>query len=547
MKVVKDEDLRVAFYARFSSDLQKDKSIPDQFAELERAAKRFPFKVDKRHYYFDRAVCAASLFDRPGLTRKLLGAAERGEIDAVFVEATDRLSRKRADTFWLADQLKFFNVKIFTPTGEVDDFRLTFEGHSNEDFSKKLAVRVKRGHNANTREGKFAGGKCYGYDNLPGAERVINAEQAKIINRICLDYVSGDKSRNTPRKLCAGLQRDGILSPTGRTVWNWQYIVRLLDNELYRGKIVRNRFKKVRDPRNGKKVSRPGDADDLIVVDAPHLRIISDELWNAVQARRGARRAQMNPAGTRPTLVRKPHLILDLMRCASCNGKMTSLTKGIIVCSNARYRETCDHTKSYKLDLITPEVIKKVDEQLTDPEFLKRRVRARALELAKAAKEENEERDTAQRKLDRVSLRIKQLVAMSADLSDVEEITAEIKAKEAERVALRERLRLLGQGSKVLTIPDATMSVFGKNVEKLVKLIRRNPDDSECRLALENLIDCVLVHPTPKKRPYELSLYARVSAVGNLELFPAVRTHEKIVAEEGVRKFYGLDNSGTSI
>jgi hypothetical protein len=36
--------LRAALYARFSSDIQKDRSIEDQFTELERAVKRLGFK-----------------------------------------------------------------------------------------------------------------------------------------------------------------------------------------------------------------------------------------------------------------------------------------------------------------------------------------------------------------------------------------------------------------------------------------------------------------------------------------------------------------------
>ena len=548
--------LRAALYARFSSDIQKDRSIEDQFTELERAVKRLGFKIDKRHYYADRGVSATSLFERPGLTRDLLGAAQRGEIDVVLVEATDRLARSRADTFWLADRFKFHNVKLFTPVGEVSDLQLTFEGHSNEDFIKKLSMRVKRGHNALTREGRFAGGRCYGYDQTPGTgERKINEEQAKVLRRIFTEYASGFP----PRKICAGLERDSILSPTGKKIWNYQGIVGgdgtgtgegLLHRELYRGKIIRNRFVKIKNPDTGKYVNRKGDIDDLIVIDAPHLRIISDQLWNAVHAMRAKRRAQYNPSGTKatPTLGRKEHLLSGLLKCASCMGQMTAITHNRIGCSNATYRKTCDHTKSYNLDVIIAEVIEKVGKELTDPEFLKRRIRAKALEMAKAEKEEGAERDATQRRHDRVMLEIARLVDALAD-PDMprDQIKEKLKGKEAERVALAEKLRLLSKGSNVRTLPEATMSAFGKSVETLVKLIHDTPDDPACRMALANLIGGVLVHPTPKKRPYDLSLYARVSAIGTLNLFPAVRSHEKIVAEEGVTKFFCSGKNETSI
>jgi site-specific DNA recombinase len=558
MKVTNSGGKKVALYARFSSDLQKDRSIEDQYAELEKAAKRLGFKTSQRHYFADRGVSATSLFERPGLTRDLLSAASRNEFDAVLVEATDRLSRDRADLFWLNKRFKFYNVALLTPSGEVSDMQLTFDGHSNEDFINKLRQRVKRGHDAITREGKVAGGKCYGYDAVPGkpGERTINEAEAAIVRRIFTEYAS----EITPRQIVAGLKRDGIASPTGNAVWNYQGIcgsdgkatgAGMLHREIYRGKITRNRFKSVKNPDNGRRLNRPADPDDLIEVDAPHLRIISDELWHAAHAVRMKRRTQMNPGGYKsiPVIARKQNLLAGMIRCGSCSGNMVMISStrgGRIACSNAHHRQTCQHGKSYAIDVITEEVIGKVRKELTDPEWLKRRVRARALELAKAEKEESAERQDAQRKLDRLNLQIARLVEVLGDGDmPIAEVKEKIRAKEAERVALRERLRLLGEGSNVTPFPDKDMAVFGKNIDALIALLRRNPDDRACRVAFGNIIDCVVVHPTPKKAPYDLALYARVSAIGNLTLFPKPRSHEKILADEGVGQLFVTGNSVT--
>jgi hypothetical protein len=51
------------------------------------------------------------------------------------------------------------------------------------------------------------------------------------------------------------LQRDGVVSPSGGAVWNFQGIVGglkkrgLIHNRLYAGELVRNRFKNVKNPR----------------------------------------------------------------------------------------------------------------------------------------------------------------------------------------------------------------------------------------------------------------------------------------------------------
>jgi site-specific DNA recombinase len=52
-------------YARYSDDLQKDRSIEDQFALCEHIAKRHGYKITQK--FCDRAKSGTGMFDRPGL------------------------------------------------------------------------------------------------------------------------------------------------------------------------------------------------------------------------------------------------------------------------------------------------------------------------------------------------------------------------------------------------------------------------------------------------------------------------------------------------
>ena len=97
-----------------------------------------------------------------------MGAAKKKQFDVVLVEHTDRLSRRRADLFWLADEFKFDGIKIFSPSGEVTSLQLTFDGYTSEDFIEKLARRIRSGHDAVARAGLIPGGAAYGYDCVPG-------------------------------------------------------------------------------------------------------------------------------------------------------------------------------------------------------------------------------------------------------------------------------------------------------------------------------------------------------------------------------------------
>lgn len=81
-------------YARFSSDLQKDRSVEDQAAICEQLASREGYKVIE--IFSDRAKSGASMFERDGLLA-LMTAAKKRSFDAVIVESLDRLSRDQED------------------------------------------------------------------------------------------------------------------------------------------------------------------------------------------------------------------------------------------------------------------------------------------------------------------------------------------------------------------------------------------------------------------------------------------------------------------
>jgi DNA invertase Pin-like site-specific DNA recombinase len=85
---------RAAIYARFSTDMQRDKSIEDQVDLCRKHADRLNCEVVA--VYSDRARSGASLMGRDGVL-DMISASRRGEFDAVIVEALDRLSRDQED------------------------------------------------------------------------------------------------------------------------------------------------------------------------------------------------------------------------------------------------------------------------------------------------------------------------------------------------------------------------------------------------------------------------------------------------------------------
>ncbi len=59
----------------------------------------------------------------------------------------------------------------------------------------------------------------------------------------------------------------------------------ILHNELYIGRLVWNRQRFLKDPDTGKRVARANPPTEWITKDVPELRVVDDEVWQAVQTR----------------------------------------------------------------------------------------------------------------------------------------------------------------------------------------------------------------------------------------------------------------------
>ena len=85
--------MRVACYARYSSDLQRETSIEDQLAVAKRYAEEQGWTVLEDHIYTDAAASGASIQGRAGVQR-LLSSAEKHpkSFDVLLVDDSSRHS-----------------------------------------------------------------------------------------------------------------------------------------------------------------------------------------------------------------------------------------------------------------------------------------------------------------------------------------------------------------------------------------------------------------------------------------------------------------------
>ena len=281
--------LKVALYARYSTDNQSVASIADQFRICREHAGRECWQVVDT--YQDAAISGAGVILRPGV-QSLLQDARRGKFDIVLAEALDRVSRDQADVATLFKHLRFAGVQIVTlAEGEISELHVGLKGTTNALFLKDLAAKTHRGLRGRVEKGKAGGGLCYGYDVVKRTdsegepvrgERKINEAEAIVVRRIFWEFAVG----KSPRAVATDLTRDGIPGPFGRT-WADTTIRGhacrgngVVNNELYAGGLVWNRQRFIKDPNTGKRVSRPNPEAKWIRTEVPELRIVDDECGN---------------------------------------------------------------------------------------------------------------------------------------------------------------------------------------------------------------------------------------------------------------------------
>jgi site-specific DNA recombinase len=368
--------MRVALYARYSSDQQREASIADQIRDCRRFVERDKWTVVQE--YTDAAMSGASRH-RPGF-QALIRDARRHEFDVVVSESLDRLSRDQEDTANLFKVLSFVSVRIVTlAEGEIGPLQIGFKGTMGAIFLKDLADKTRRGLRGRVEAGKSGGGLCFGYrvvralgeHGLTTGQREIDFAEAAVVVRIFEEFAAGA----SPKAIVKRLNAERVPGPGGNT-WGPSTIhghagrgTGILNNELYIGRLIWNRQRYIKDPDTGRRVSRRNPSEAWVVTPVPELRIISETLWQAAKARQRETRHALKP-GTNLNRARRPtYLFSGLTKCGVCGSGFTMFSKDRLACAGARERGICTNTATIRRDEVERRVLKAMEERLWNQEL----------------------------------------------------------------------------------------------------------------------------------------------------------------------------------
>ena len=520
--------LRCALYARYSSDQQRAASIEDQFRVCRERAARENWKIAGA--YKDSAVSGASMILRPGI-QALLEDARRGLFEIVVAEALDRVSRDQADVATLYKHLKFAGVMIVTLSeGEINELHVGLKGTMNALFLKDLAAKTRRGLRGRVEQGRSGGGLCYGYDVVKSFDgsgdpvrggRTINETEAETVRRVFREFADGASPRTVARRL----NEEKIPGPSGR-LWMDTTIrghakrgTGLINNELYIGRLVWNRLRYVKNPETGKRVSRINPPGDWIVREVPELRIVDDDLWQAVKHRQGeiteqyatVIEATQSARANRLNGAHRPrHLLSGLLECGVCGGPYSMRGQDRYGCSNHIMTGACSNGRGIRRTVIEERVLTGLKDRLMAPEAAEA-MRAYAGETNRINRERRASGAGERKELAGIEKKIAAMIAVIEDGGYVRGMVDRLRELEARQDELHERL-----SAAPADLPDIhpnIKDVYRRKVERLAEALDHAEDRDAAASAIRGLIERIVLTPGEKWAEMDAVLYGDLGTI----------------------------------
>ena len=114
-------------------------------------------------------------------------------------------------------------------------------------------------------------------------------------------------------------------------------------------------------------------------VEVPKLRIISEELWNAVRTRIELVNAKLGAArlgGMNRTVGSRSYLFSGLLVCGECKSRLVIISgrgkRGYVKygCPSHRYRAVCDNAVTIRQDRLEEQLLAALEQRLANPEMI---------------------------------------------------------------------------------------------------------------------------------------------------------------------------------
>ncbi|WP_418876231.1 recombinase family protein [[Clostridium] scindens] len=344
--------MNIAAYCRVSTEKE------DQLNSLE-AQKKFFTEYTQRtgdilvRLYADEGISGTKTKNRKEFMR-MMADADKRLFDMLVVKDISRFARNTVDLLENVRKLKSLGIETQFLTANMtsfgnSEFVLTIFGALAQEESANTSKRVKFGKKINAEKGRVPN-IVYGYDKTIGDyfNLEINREEAAVIKQIFKMYTEEGYGA---LKIANHLNEQGMRTKRGCT-WSQNAICRILDNELYTGKVI-NGKQEVTDFLTGQRTEK--DETEWMVVERPDLRIIEPEMYEKAKEVRAAKSKAFHLTSERES---NKYLFSTLIKCKECGWSFRRIVRKYKntyvrwVCSghNGRGADSCPNAQKVDED-----------------------------------------------------------------------------------------------------------------------------------------------------------------------------------------------------
>lgn len=292
-------------YVRLSKDTKKQIGYCSSIEQQIELCKQV--SIQKNIYvvdvYIDYEYTGTNLI-RPAFCR-LMEDIQAKKINCILLKDLSRLGRTYVEVGQCIDQLfPLLGVRFISVSDRFDSlyvsneqelFSLLIKNLCNDFYSKDISKKAKASKEIQASERWYTGTKApYGYHTIRVGKKLqlaIDPKTAPIVKRIFLLYKNGfstgyiaqllNQKRLSTRAVY--YQTKELYVGTSTKQWRAKKIATILRNEVYKGTVITFKFRNLYVEEKFKTIPQPKEA--WVIQENVHEKIVSEDLFNAVQIR----------------------------------------------------------------------------------------------------------------------------------------------------------------------------------------------------------------------------------------------------------------------
>ena len=387
MKAKKD---KCYIYMRVSTSMQVEGYSLE--AQKERLTKFADFQhMEIVREYCDAGKSGKNITGRPEFTQMLQDVAnDRDGVKYILVFKLSRFGRNAADVLNSLQYIQDFGVNLICVEDGIDSSKdsgkltITVLSAVAEIERENILVQTMEGRKQKAREGKWNGGQApFGYKlDKENDTIIVEPKDAEVVRIIFEKYVQEDMGLDS---ICNYLNQHGYTKPKTRAqeinYFTRTFLARVIDNPVYVGKIAygkstTEKVKGTRDQYHRVKVDNP------LIADGKHDAIISDELWEAAQAKR----KEMGVKWNKTHSLDHEHILSGIIKCPICGTGLAGTVRRRKNKKSGEYKDDfyyrclhrkkidddkfCDYKPSLNQDELNHQVEAVITDMINDESFM---------------------------------------------------------------------------------------------------------------------------------------------------------------------------------